>query len=81
MFLANFLQVFKSTHFLVYFYFKVSLRKETVLNSIKTLKRYSKATLNMFINKFHFLMMTKKNIHMIGFLSQIEILLLIILNC
>ena len=30
------------------FSLKLSLRLETVLNSIKTLKRYCKATLNMF---------------------------------
>ena len=32
----NFLQVFKSTHFYVYFYFRVNFNVNTVLNSIKS---------------------------------------------
>ena len=36
------------------FSLKLSLRKKTVLNSIKTLKRYCKATSNVFFNKLFF---------------------------
>ena len=61
MFLANCLLVFKisSRFFKVHifgsiFSLKLSLRYKTMLNSIKTLKRYSKAILNVFFNKTKF---------------------------
>ena len=71
----NFFQVFKSTYFRSIFSLKLSLRLKTMLNSIKTLKRYCKATLNIFFNKKK-LMMTKKIYLNDRFLCQIEILLL-----
>ena len=52
---------------------------KTKLNSINTLKRYSKATSNVVFNKKMFLMMTKNidiDRNMIDFLSQPETLLL-----
>ena len=41
---------------------KFSLMYKTVLNSIKTLKRYCKANLNMFFKLKKILMMTKKKL-------------------
>ena len=41
---GNFSPVFKSTHFGSIFSLKLNLRKGTVLNSIKRLKRYCRAT-------------------------------------
>ena len=49
--ILNFFQVFKSTHFQVYFWFKVKFKVKTILNSIKTMKRYSKAVYKCFFNK------------------------------
>ena len=58
MFLENFLQVFKiSPRFLKVHIFgsifslQLSLRLKTVVDSIKTLKSYCKATFNVFLNK------------------------------
>ena len=48
--LPNFFQVFKVCNFWSILSLKLSLRLKTVLNSIKTLKRYCKATLNLFFN-------------------------------
>ena len=48
---SKFFQVFKSTHFLVHFKFKVKFNVKTVLNNKKTLKIYYKVTLNVFRNK------------------------------
>ena len=42
---------FKKTHFGSIFSLKLSLRLKTMLNSIKTLKRYCKVTFNVFFNK------------------------------
>ena len=47
-----------------------------MFNSIKTLRRYCKVTLNVFFNKKIFDDDKKKIIYMINFLSQIEISLL-----
>ena len=47
--------------------------KETVLNSITTLKRHGKITSSVFLIKY-FLMMTKISYFMINFLYKIEIL-------
>ena len=59
MFLANFLKVYKITHFTVYFYSKIKFKvKKNVLNSFTLLKRYRKASLNVFFNK-KFLTLTK----------------------
>ena len=44
----NFFQDFKSTHFWVYFQFKVKFKIKNVLSSVITLKRYHKATSNRF---------------------------------
>ena len=74
----NFFHVFNSTHFWVYFNLKLSLIQETDQISIKILNGYCKGTLMCFLIKK--IMMTIKNILMIGFLCQIEILLLNILK-
>ena len=51
------------------FSLKLSLKKETVLNSLNTLKRYCKAALNVFFNKKK-LMMTKKYLNDRFFVSN-----------
>ena len=48
--LPNFFQVFKVCNFWSILSLKLSLRLKTVLNSIKTLKRYCIVTLNVFFN-------------------------------
>ena len=47
----KFFKVFKNTHFQAYFQFKDKFKLKTVLNSIKTFERYSKAALYMFFSK------------------------------
>ena len=47
----HFFQVFKNTHLLVYFQFKVKFKVKNYFNKYKILKRYCKATLNVFFNK------------------------------
>ena len=49
--------------------------KETVLNSIKTLKRYCKVTLNVFLNKNSYDDYKKILNHLTDFWSQTEVLL------
>ena len=49
----NFLQVFKSTHFWVYFYFEVKFKVKICVEKRKSLKRYSIATI-FFFNKKYF---------------------------
>ena len=70
-FLENFLQISKiSYRFLNLhdlgsnFSLKLSLRLKTVLNSMRTLNKYLKASLSVFFIK-KFLMMTKKIMHTI----------------
>ena len=53
------------------FNFKLSLSSKTMINSIKTLKSYCKATLNVFLKK-NFLMMTKNFIYMIIFFVKLK---------
>ena len=68
----NFLKFLKVHIFRSIFSSKLSLRYETVLNSIKTPNKYYKATLYTFYNKKKF----DENfffIYMIEFLSDIEI--------
>ena len=48
---SNVLQLFKSTCFWVYFWFKANLKIKNCASSTTTLKRYCKATLNVFFNK------------------------------
>ena len=45
--IPNFFQVFKTTNFGSIFRLKLNIWIKTVLNSMKTIKRYCKATLNM----------------------------------
>ena len=76
-FLPGFLKifhVFKITLFRVYFKFK-SKFKITVPSSITTLKRYCKATLNLYFNKKNS-DVAKHFLCMVDFSSQIKILLL-----
>ena len=47
----KFPQVFKCTLFWVYFQFKVKFKVKYCVNQFKPLKRYFKATLNVFFNK------------------------------
>ena len=70
-FLENFLQIFKILYrFLKLndlgsnFSLKLNLRLKTVLNSMRTLNKYLKASLSVFFIK-QFLMMTKKIMHTI----------------
>ena len=51
MFLVNFHQVFKFTHYKFYFQLKIKFKYKTVLNSITKLKKYFKAPLNVFFGK------------------------------
>ena len=44
------------------FNLKLSLMYKTVLNSIKTLKKYCKVTLNLYFNKKKFMMTTNKTV-------------------
>ena len=72
----NFFQVFKITHFWVYFQFKAKFKVKNCVSSITTLKRKCKATFNVFILK-NFLIMTV--FFMVYILCQIKCLILNIL--
>ena len=65
----NFFQILTRTHFLFYFCFKLSLMWEFLLNSIKTLKRYFKFTINVLKKK---LVMNESLICMLDYLGLIE---------
>ena len=71
----NFLQVFKITRFRIYFKLKIEFKVKTVFSGITTLKRYLKASLNVFLIIFLFLT-TKKKFYIINFWCQIKLLLL-----
>ena len=76
-YLADIFKVFKSTSFWVHFSLKSTLMNKTLLDSVKTLKRYCKNTLNVFKKK---LWWSEKNLIYMLFLCQIEVLLLHILK-